>query len=525
MGYSNLSSGMKYKKAGGKITPETAIWIECHEIYLKGTLLRKEGILKAKISGAGLASRRDTKSALLIVFGMAFYWTTVDITRNDYFIFLQTQSNNDVFATLCAYCVILAILGLVAFKNRAYLERVLEDKSWFVPSLSIIASFGALLFLSPRLEQDILFWIARIGASIFLILWFMVMTFAWGRTIIQESARSGMVIPALSFTIGVGISLLNLLPQPVGNTLLVITPLITGVFWQQSSKPNLTPPSLSVSNLQNAQIPTFVICGTFFCASAFARDLVSYSNSHEVASSFEMQTATAASLACALVLLIALTISSRSKSPNHTFIVAWAVAAVVFFGCLFTLAIGIAPGNKGGEGFLAACFMCFKLLLWIFTASVARNSQVSSVTAFSVFYLSFAVVMLAAVGIILPASLQISSATFFTYLQEILLFLAFILIIASFIFFVRYAPSKNDAIIDSVKNTPRFDTLSRIGDQKGLTARELEIALLIAQGYSAKYIAEMLYVSQETIRTHSKRIYKKLGIHSKQEIIELANEQ
>lgn len=480
--------------------------------------------MKPKTSETAIVSPKNTKRNLFIIFGMAFYWTTVDITRNDYFIFLQTRSNNDVFATLCIYCIIVAVLGFIAFRNRELLEKLFDEKKWAVPALSIVTSLGALLFLSPRLEHDGFFWVARTFTSVFLILWFMVMTFAWGRTIIQESARFGMVVPALSFVVGVGISLANLLPQPVGDLLLVITPVITGVCWQQSSKPNETPLSNRISDLRNAQIPTFVICGAFFCAAAFARDLVSYSNSHEIASSFEMWAATAASFACAMVLLVALTVSSRSKSSNHAFIVAWAVAAVVFFGCLLSIATGAMPGNKGGEGFLASCFMCFKLLLWIFTASVARNSQVSSITAFCVFYLSFAAVMLATVGIVLPASLQISNTAFFGHMQEILLTLAFVMMTASFVFFVRYAPSKNDAVIDSAKSTPRFETLSRVAEQKGLTARELEIALLISQGYSAKYIAEMLYVSQETIRTHSKRIYKKLDIHNKQEIIELANE-
>lgn len=129
---------------------------------------------------------------------------------------------------------------------------------------------------------------------------------------------------------------------------------------------------------------------------------------------------------------------------------------------------------------LAACYMCFKLLLWIFTASVARNAQVSSITAFSVFYLSFAALMLAAVGIVLPAALQMSGAAFFSHAQEILLALAFLMIIASFVFFVQFAPSKNDAVIDSAKSTSRFETLSKIAESKNLTARELEIALFIS---------------------------------------------
>ena len=42
----------------------------------------------------------------------------------------------------------------------------------------------------------------------------------------------------------------------------------------------------------------------------------------------------------------------------------------------------------------------------------------------------------------------------------------------------------------------------------------------IARGYTVARTAEELIVSENTIRTHSKRIYAKLGIHSKQELID-----
>lgn len=54
-----------------------------------------------------------------------------------------------------------------------------------------------------------------------------------------------------------------------------------------------------------------------------------------------------------------------------------------------------------------------------------------------------------------------------------------------------------------------------------LSARETEVMELIARGNSVARIAEMLVVSENTIRTHSKRIYAKLGIHKKQELIDL----
>lgn len=54
-----------------------------------------------------------------------------------------------------------------------------------------------------------------------------------------------------------------------------------------------------------------------------------------------------------------------------------------------------------------------------------------------------------------------------------------------------------------------------------LSERETEVMELIARGNTVARIAEDLVVSENTIRTHSKRIYAKLDIHKKQELLDL----
>lgn len=56
-----------------------------------------------------------------------------------------------------------------------------------------------------------------------------------------------------------------------------------------------------------------------------------------------------------------------------------------------------------------------------------------------------------------------------------------------------------------------------------LSARETEVMELIARGNTVARIAEDLVVSENTIRTHSKRIYAKLAIHKKQELLDLVD--
>ena len=75
---------------------------------------------------------------------------------------------------------------------------------------------------------------------------------------------------------------------------------------------------------------------------------------------------------------------------------------------------------------------------------------------------------------------------------------------------------------DAATYRDRFSKqMAAVRESFGLSAREAEVAELIARGNTVAHIAELLFVSENTVRTHSKRIYVKLGIHKRQELIEL----
>lgn len=54
-----------------------------------------------------------------------------------------------------------------------------------------------------------------------------------------------------------------------------------------------------------------------------------------------------------------------------------------------------------------------------------------------------------------------------------------------------------------------------------LTGREAEILAYLAAGYGSGYISEALYISPNTVRTHIHNIYGKLGVNSREEVLDL----
>jgi DNA-binding CsgD family transcriptional regulator len=69
-----------------------------------------------------------------------------------------------------------------------------------------------------------------------------------------------------------------------------------------------------------------------------------------------------------------------------------------------------------------------------------------------------------------------------------------------------------------VQNTARIEAL-------GLTPRELEILQLIAGGLSNREIAGQLFVSENTVKTHSSRVFDKLNARRRTQAVQIAKEQ
>ena len=62
------------------------------------------------------------------------------------------------------------------------------------------------------------------------------------------------------------------------------------------------------------------------------------------------------------------------------------------------------------------------------------------------------------------------------------------------------------------------------GGHDDLTPRERTVLRLLAQGRSKREIAEELYVSFNTVHSHTKSVYRKLGVSSRREAVERASE-
>jgi len=85
-----------------------------------------------------------------------------------------------------------------------------------------------------------------------------------------------------------------------------------------------------------------------------------------------------------------------------------------------------------------------------------------------------------------------------------------------------YSPAYVKKILSAFKIEPKSQTNTCLNEP--LSDRELEVLCLIAAGLSNKEIAEKLFVSLNTVRTHTKSINAKLDVHSRTQAVARAKE-
>lgn len=131
---------------------------------------------------------------------------------------------------------------------------------------------------------------------------------------------------------------------------------------------------------------------------------------------------------------------------------------------------------------------------------------------------------------IVPMLSRYLAMPFDNYISYFSVGIALMSIGASFLLLSSKAFRDSEQMGDGDVQTTRSDdswqrACALIAERCGLTNRETEVMLLVSRGNSKNKIADMLFASSGTVQTHAKSIYRKLDLHSRQELIDLVSRE
>ena len=156
-------------------------------------------------------------------------------------------------------------------------------------------------------------------------------------------------------------------------------------------------------------------------------------------------------------------------------------------------------------------------MVWVLTAGFMRANETSSETVVATM-----------------RSFEFAGAAFGAGLVKPLVYAwgtvptLFVAVAVLLVAFVICVPTFEPHLVSPGKETPEgLKALAGEGAGRyamfvscfGLTAREVEVLVLLADGADAAAVASRLVVSLSTANTHIRHIYAKLGIHSRQELM------
>lgn len=221
----------------------------------------------------------------------------------------------------------------------------------------------------------------------------------------------------------------------------------------------------------------------------------------------------------ALDLLTSASILAWVFALNRGFDFLWLWRWVFVLLAATLMAVTVAPEEGVAATFALSALTSTEVFLWAVLSDVSQHCSVHPATIFSLGWLSYCVPY--GVGLTLAPTLsgRISGGTtalvlMFTLALTITFCLGTNETDSRRIFAdlrPRTAAPQEYAMIDE-----RCAALAR---DRNLTERETDVLKQLSRGRSRSYIAEALSLSENTVKSYTRHLYVKLGIHSRQELL------
>ena len=175
-----------------------------------------------------------------------------------------------------------------------------------------------------------------------------------------------------------------------------------------------------------------------------------------------------------------------------------------------------------GELFYISGYYYTEVIVWSICAYLIDRRRADPVAMFAWTGFTLIVGQLAGFIVSFPLSTVVASPAVLCLFAVFALLFSGLFIVSNDSFWQEWG----DAHATEAKLPGYFrQACCQLADEVRLTEREGELALLLAHGRNADFIAGELFISRNTVKTHARSIYRKLGIHSQQELIDAVEQR
>ena len=247
--------------------------------------------------------------------------------------------------------------------------------------------------------------------------------------------------------------------------------------------------------------------------------MLQISGQHEIPLESFQRTSLFTSAIAVLCLLLPALLIKKPLNIGRIYAVALPLSAAGFL--LLPLIWNAAGGIVNSFAQLGA--MVAGIILWCMIADASHDTKLPSALLFSLALACTNAAQLAGtvVGYLNAETLKQGDLV----LTTVALVSVYLLLMAALLLFKdkRLASDKEQPTVQPTPEEVLALRCDELAVRYQFTPRETEIFKLLAQGYTMPVVSEKLFVSENTVKSHVKSIYQKLGIHVRSELIELVN--
>ena len=191
----------------------------------------------------------------------------------------------------------------------------------------------------------------------------------------------------------------------------------------------------------------------------------------------------------------------------------------------------VMDGKRAGGDIVIVSRSSMEFVLWILVCDLARNRHLEAIPVFCVNMLSIVLLSWTLSYGIIPALFSGTAQNGAISTNTIVLAVLFGIVGAGLVGFGTYV-AFSDHFADMPLKGPRTKSwpaqtrtergpaLHDLLTANGLTAKETSVAVLYSQGYSLAKVADFMGITKATAQSHIKGVYRKLEVHSRDELIE-----
>ena len=480
---------------------------------------------------------------LPLVIGLTFFWPALK-----QFVFAGVLGGRPVSAGAMwlAPLVVSAafgVLSVVAIFARRTVEPLFLRHRIATACVACCGSAGYLLLYASVVGNDeggfshTLFF----AGCLLLAAGYLATALAYCSALCSIDAHDAIICLIVSFFLSSVVSLAALLPRVVAFWLAVASPLVSGLALLLVKAPARSGIDYSLSGIRSMPILPVLMLGLFLMTSKIAIGFFYDASAWVTARQRFLNVA----LVLASMVWIAVAVARFPPSRWEGFFkVGWtllAVAAIAGVLLLFPEGDGY---TSTGIGLLGAVFDCCELFLWINLTLAVRSHGVSSVLVFGCAFTAFKMVPNMVGKQIVPSMTAFhdtagqGSFTAVAIAMVVLLVAVTVIYLTTTVFSMQTESPQSDGAKaldpqalgqsrpgDGPVSDSRSSAIAELSSRHSLTLRESDVLDYLSQGFSYQAIADALGISPGTAQGYAKGVYRKMNVHSKQELINLVRRQ